>query len=337
MPVLILISIVTNTLVVIVLLKKHMRYPTNVFLAGIAFSDMFTGLSPLATWLHFYALGNYRDFVPYKLCLTYIITIRVLPTVFHTASIWITTALTIQRYVYVCHGLKARRWPCTIIKVVYCIIAIYVASILSHLTEFITFSFIPIEVTSRLNPNETMVSCIHEYSAWVVDHEYLYVSIYTWFIVICLNLIPCTVLVVLNTLLILPLRTAKRRWMLLLNQNERCLSMRLKDRNSTTRMLVVVVSLFLLAEIPLGTVNVIFIIQYTFEIAYMTNESVSIIASTIEFIILLTFPLNLCIYCGMSRQFRTTFKQLFKCQCLNINIDPRPTVIFKNCNNMDKE
>jgi hypothetical protein len=37
---------------------------------------------------------------------------EVIPALFHTASIWLTLALAIQRYIYVCHPPLARTW-CT--------------------------------------------------------------------------------------------------------------------------------------------------------------------------------------------------------------------------------
>lgn len=36
----------------------------------------------------------------------------------------------------------------------------------------------------------------------------------------------------------------------------------------------------------------------------------------VNFIIMLSFPLNFAIYCGMSAQFRNTFKSLFLCKFL---------------------
>src|SRR6218665_1594891 len=46
-PVLVLITIVTNTLVCLVLLQSKMRTPTNILLVAIATSDMLTGVWPL--------------------------------------------------------------------------------------------------------------------------------------------------------------------------------------------------------------------------------------------------------------------------------------------------
>ena len=49
-------------------------------------------------------VGWYEDWVPFSWCVPYLYTTEHLPTVFHTASVWLTVALAGQRYVHVCHA-----------------------------------------------------------------------------------------------------------------------------------------------------------------------------------------------------------------------------------------
>lgn len=49
MPVILLITLICNTLIIIVLSKKHMRSPTNMVLLAMAFSDLLTISFP-APW-----------------------------------------------------------------------------------------------------------------------------------------------------------------------------------------------------------------------------------------------------------------------------------------------
>src|SRR6218665_1577669 len=107
-PILVILIVVTNAFVCIVLLQSNLRTPTNLLLVGMAISDTLTGIFPLPSYIYFYALGNYRDFVPHAWCYPNVTLSLNLPTVFHTASIWLTVALAAQRYVYVCHPDKAR-------------------------------------------------------------------------------------------------------------------------------------------------------------------------------------------------------------------------------------
>ena len=101
-PPLILLTTLTNSLICVVLLRRGMRTATNLLLAAMALSDMLTGLCPLPCFVYFYTLGANRDWVPYSWCAAYYTLTDRLPTVVHTASIWLTVALAIHRYICVC-------------------------------------------------------------------------------------------------------------------------------------------------------------------------------------------------------------------------------------------
>ena len=113
MPVLVVITMVANTLIVLVLSKRHMRTPTNSVLMAMALSDMFTLLFPAPWLLYLYTFGNYmKPLESIEACYGYNFMQSLIPTLFHTASIWLTLALAVQRYIYVCHPALARTW-CT--------------------------------------------------------------------------------------------------------------------------------------------------------------------------------------------------------------------------------
>jgi len=80
-----------------------MRTPTNTLLVAMAVSDTLTGLSPIPGYLYFYTWGRgYEDYVPYHWCFLYFCLSDHLPTIFHTASVWLTVALGVQRYWLLC-------------------------------------------------------------------------------------------------------------------------------------------------------------------------------------------------------------------------------------------
>lgn len=69
MPFLLIITIIANTLIVVVLSKRHMRTPTNVVLIAMALCDMFTLLFPAPWLIYMYTLGNhYKPLYPISLC-----------------------------------------------------------------------------------------------------------------------------------------------------------------------------------------------------------------------------------------------------------------------------
>lgn len=132
-PVIVLLTLITNILVCAVLLQRHMRTPTNVFLVSLAVSDALTGFVPLPVFTYFYTFGAYQSvLVSPAWCRIYRPMSLHLPTTWHTASIWLTVGLAFQRYIYICHQQVAKRL-CTVHNSVIVILAIYVAAIVSQL------------------------------------------------------------------------------------------------------------------------------------------------------------------------------------------------------------
>lgn len=139
-PALILITIVTNFLVCLVLARKNMRSPTNSVLIAMAVSDTLTGICPLPCFVYFYTAGRYDRSVPYDWCYAFVCLADFLPTIFHTASVWLTVALAAQRYLRICHSFaagagSAGHW-CTCRNTVKLIVAIYIAALLPQLSRF---------------------------------------------------------------------------------------------------------------------------------------------------------------------------------------------------------
>lgn len=97
-PQIIVFTFATNILICIVLLRKNMRSPTNTLLVAMAISDMLTGLTGLPVYIRFYTTGL-NEYVPYDWCWLYLYLSNYIPTIFHTASVWLTVALAIHRFV----------------------------------------------------------------------------------------------------------------------------------------------------------------------------------------------------------------------------------------------
>lgn len=111
MPVVLIITFITNTLVVMVLYQRHMRTPTNIVLFTMAIVDLGTLLSPSPWYLYIYTFGNHIKFLyPPAACYAHHIMTDVIPIFFHTSSIWLALLLASQRYIYVCHPTLARTW-----------------------------------------------------------------------------------------------------------------------------------------------------------------------------------------------------------------------------------
>ncbi|XP_035903371.1 insulin-like receptor isoform X5 [Anopheles stephensi] len=308
-PFVLLITLAANSLIIVILKKRTMASPTNVILMAMALCDMFTLLFPAPGLIYMYTFGNhYKPLAPIIACYVWNALNEILPAMCHTASVWLTLALAVQRYIYVCHAPAARTW-CTISRVKKCIGCIFFAALLHQSCRFFdrSYTLITIEWGGQL----TNV-CHVETAKWI--HEYtsedLYYTSYFTFRILFVHLIPCASLVTLNILLFRAMKQAQQKRERLFQDNKKRESKRVRDSNCTTLMLIVVVTVFLVVEIPLGVITALHIISsllYEFLDYYIANLFILFA----NFFLIVSYPINFAIYCGMSRQFRETFKEIF--------------------------
>ncbi|CAG0880867.1 unnamed protein product [Cyprideis torosa] len=309
MPVLLIVTVIANTLIILVLSKRHMRSPTNMVLLAMALADMFTMLFPSPWLFYIYTLENYTEPIhPVSVCYAYVFMQEVMPNLFHTASIWLTLALAIQRYIYVCHPTVAVTW-CTLPRVKWAIGWIFFLATLHQMTHLMTFNFKP-----QLTCHEGRVieSCNTILAVWLHGWEDYYYNLYYWFRVLFVHTLPCIVLVMLNLRLFSALRAAeeKRRRLVRDNRNSKE-SRKMRDSQSTTFMLIVVVTVFLIVEIPLAVITTLHIISVTTGMDALDYSKLPVMILFSNFVIACSYPINFAIYCGMSKVFRQTFSELF--------------------------
>ncbi|XP_069958588.1 sex peptide receptor-like [Cherax quadricarinatus] len=312
MPVLLLVTTVANTIIVAILGQQHMRSPTNAVLMAMALSDMLTVLFPEPVFFYMYTLNNHaKPLYPQAACYTWGFLHEDIPNLFHTASIWLTVALAVQRYIYVCHPPVARTW-CTLPRVIKAIIWIFIFATIHQAPKIFDTVYDSTEVEWQ---GECVCVCSERFSDWVTQiTPNIYFQIYFWFRVVFVHLGPCTVLVVLNFLLFRAMKEAqKRRKKLLHDKNSKRECKKLSDSNCTTLMLIAVVSVFLVTEIPLAVITLLHIIS-NMGIVIFSNDSYYMLMYFFiisNSFIIFSYPINFAICCGMSRQFRETFSDLF--------------------------
>lgn len=339
-PLFVLLTIVTNCLVCLVLVRRSMRTPTNTILVAMAISDTLTGTLPIPCFVYFYALRHYDDYVLYEWCFAYHCLTDYVPTIFHTASIWLTVALAAQRYVYVRRTTDGKRL-CTIANIVKVIVAVYLCAVASQLCRFVEYQYFPVSVrvvddqkgivAAGSETTEAVVyrtACQYDFSPLIYRYQHLYFNLYYWFRVVFIHFVPCASLVLLNSALILAMRSAqKRRGALLLHSTTATATAttsgggggggcgdcaaRSIENNSTTLMLVTVVGVTLLVELPLAFLLIVNITENTFDVELLDQGTSYSASLFLNMFTLISYPLNFFIYCGMSHQFRRTFRGLF--------------------------
>ena len=196
MPLIAVVTLVNNALVAAILLRRQMRSPTNALLTALAVSDTLTSVCPIPCFVHFYTLGRrYLDWVPYSWCFAFFALTDYLPTVFHTASIWLTASLAVQRYAYVCRpvGSTMRRRLCTMRGAVWVVIGVYVAAVASQVCRLGELTFSSVRVRSMMTDDDgefngttaaavEVSACRYEQTPYVARHETVYYNVYTVYI-----------------------------------------------------------------------------------------------------------------------------------------------------------
>lgn len=103
MPVVLLFSMVTNTLLIMVLNTNAFTGPVNQILLTLAKVDILTVAFPAPWYFYLYTLGFHSKFLhPPEVCYIHHLMTDVLPVLFHTASIWLTLFLAFHRFLVVC-------------------------------------------------------------------------------------------------------------------------------------------------------------------------------------------------------------------------------------------
>uniref|UniRef100_A0A1I7WGR9 G_PROTEIN_RECEP_F1_2 domain-containing protein n=1 Tax=Heterorhabditis bacteriophora TaxID=37862 RepID=A0A1I7WGR9_HETBA len=326
-PIIILITLVTNSFVVVVLSNKNLRTPTNHILLSMAITELmtgkeqegnfnvyiyvglhillsanilevkyFSGLSSCPWFLYYYTFdGLYVDHeegLPDFWCKAHPYFAVHLPTMsvininfcslylFHTAAIWLTVYLAIQRYIYVCLPSLVVRFCCpkrTKHIIIYICIVAFVSCVLQ----------------------QSQVIGVDSWKAGLLCTRALFVHI-----------LPCALLIIFTACLFKTVNEADRKrsvhQMLSRKQTigSRCLSSN-RRMHATTRMLVVVIGIFLLIEIPVALIFILHLLVVFYGLLDMSDyETINNLLIIRNFLIILTYPLNFAIYFGMSSSFK---------------------------------
>lgn len=194
------------------------------------------------------------------------------------------------------------------------------AVILLKLLYSVPFSSRSVFVPEETEWNgERYIVCHQDQAAWVeiyIGEDY-YFTFYFMFRVIFVHLLPCIMLILLNILLFRAMRLAQQKRQKLFDKCYKK-SKRANDKNCTTLMLIIVVSVFLVAEVPLAVLTALHVISSLF-MSFLDYRIANLCILFANFFLILSYPVNFALYCGMSRQFRETFKEIFWRRSLTVN------------------
>lgn len=277
-----------NILSIIILSRPQMRSSINYLLIALARCDIILIVTSILLF-GFPAIYEYTGqlFVYY-----FYVFPHISPYFFpvamcaHTASVYLTFTVTLERFVAVCHPLRARAL-CTYGRAKLYVIGCWTFSLLFNLPHFWEVIVRPVQLDEN-----TVVYCLGP-SDFRRDRDYINIYIH-WMPLVVLYIIPFTTLAILNTLIYRQVRKA--------NRERQRLSRTEKREIGLATMLLCVVLVFFLCNV-LSMINNIMEAIYEIINEYLVKSS--------NLLVTLNSSINFVIYVVFGEKFKRIFLMLF--------------------------
>ncbi|KAI6239103.1 G-PROTEIN-RECEP-F1-2 domain-containing protein [Aphelenchoides fujianensis] len=291
-PFLVLLVVVSNVLVALVLSQKHMITPTNLVLK----------------YMHNYEREHLLEL---WWCYGFKLSMDALPPIFHQTAMWLNVLLAGQRFISIEYPLRSREL-CSVRNVRIATAVITVFSLLCGFPKAIDFYYELYDGWAFMEPGgwQHFRRCTSGFT-WIVlaIGPNTFFNIYFWTRAFGFILIPSLLLTILNVLL--DSRHSESAEAKRSSPEKRAReAQRQMDNNSTSIMLVMIVSIFLIVNLPqaifiallsisstLGVQSELF--QGTFPATFMLISNMLVMA---------TYPINFGIYCFMSSSYRKRWR-----------------------------
>lgn len=309
--VVIALGVVGNTLAMIVLTRRTMRTSTNIFLAALAIWDSIVLLVCLLLISLTELSKPFTEQVfPYIVVYAYPVGL-----VAQTATVWITVSFTVERYIAVCHPLRAVSM-CTIPRARMVVMAISVISVLYNVPRWFEYTILrSVDIYNHI--------CIEAYETSLATDPIYHKIYFGWLYFLVMCFIPLCSLAVLNAFLIVAVRRSK--------QQRKDMNVRESRENNVTIMLVSVVMVFLVCQVP----ALIYNMAYAIDMLKISNSLGWIFLSNVRnFLVTLNSAINFILYCALGQKFRRTFVRTL-CPCLVNHLPGRFGSV--TCNNHQRE
>lgn len=297
-------GIVGNVMVILVVLTtKHMRTPTNCYLVSLAVADLMVliaaGLTAItdsifASWV----FGHYGC-----LCITYFQYLGI------NASSCSITAFTIERYIAICHPIKAQ-FLCTLSRAKKIILFVW-----AFTSVYCVMWFYLSDIQELVYDNITIVTCGYR----VPRKFYLPIYFFDFGVFFVLPLLLSAILygLIARILFLNPLPSDPKDKKKnghnnhITNKSTSCKNSRhssstATSRRQVTKMLAVVVILFAVLWMPYRTLVVV---NSFLDRAYLDNWFLLFC----RICIYLNSAINPVIYNAMSQKFRAAFRKICRC------------------------
>lgn len=301
---------------IIVLTRKNMISSTNFILTWLAIADLFTMLDYFPFAMHFYILKdedleqlNTRGFG----WICFLLFHGSFSIICHTIAVWLTIALAIFRFLYIWFPTKGSTL-CTLDHAKKVIVVIIFGTVFMCIPNIIANGYGHEDkcvYSQNETDNSTMISGVDRIYMWAMRKGGAFdfnESLNFYVQASLMKIIPCIMLTLLTILLVVAMHRAYKRRMALKNKGKKEDAEKHSEHNRTTLMLLSVVVLFLITELPQGIMT---FLNTNEDFLYNTYMP---LGDLFDITALCNNAINFVLYCSMSTQFRTTFKDVF-CSC----------------------
>lgn len=290
--VVIVLGLIGNSLTVIVLTRRTMHSSTNCYLTALAIWDAMVLFGTFFLMVLPQLSIGFQGYVfPYIVKYIYPFAL-----IAQTATLWLTVSFTVERYIAVCHPLKAARM-CTIARARMVIAFVSLTSFLFNLNRWFDY-----KIVSRPNNTTNTTDLSYDFTDFGKDRVYRQVY-FLWLYLLIMFFIPLSSLAVLNTFLIFAVKRSQ--------QQRKDMNVRQSRENNVTIMLVSVVMVFMICQLPALIYNVAFAVN-----GFVVHVYGWQILSTIRnFMVTFNSAINFILYCAFGQKFRRTFIRTF-CRCI---------------------
>ncbi|KAH3806511.1 hypothetical protein DPMN_134832 [Dreissena polymorpha] len=214
-------------------------------------------------------------------------------------AMWFTVSLAVFRYILVCHHGIGNRL-CSLQRAILTIAIIVIANIFVAIPDLFLYRVV------KQNDLGYNFSGYRFIDSHLVEKYSFYKAFNFWFYGVSMKVVPCILLILLSTMVIVAMRQASERRVRLLQQTRPADHDTNHEHTRTTWMLVSVVMFSVLTEMPHGILVMVSGLNKAF-----FKEVYSKLNDVIDLLILLNSAVNFVLYCIMSHKFRYTFKNLF--------------------------
>ena len=283
-------GILGNVLSIIVLSNKRMMSSTSCYLIALAIFDTIV----LISLVLFFSLPTIRKLESYLRIYPYFHPFAYpIALISQTCSIYTTVGFTVERYIAVCHPLKAAKM-CTISRARKAVLFILLASVIYNIPRMLEHRLVhewdPINNVTTVHTRTT-----------ALGENTTFRHVYFLYMHMCVMLIvPFAVLAVLNLMLIRAVKQSEKTQGRITNRTRR--------ENNLTVMLISVVVVFLLCQVP-SIIDNVFTATLSVEL-HNTPPFIKLYCIG-TLMVILNSAINFYLYCVFGQKFRRVFCRIF--------------------------